>query len=134
MSARAIVAVSPQLQPRFRVILRGWDVRFAKSGEDLLAALEEAHCDIVIIGLHFDESTAVAALERVLEREETFPVVCVRGVPLRRLRERTLHTLRTTLDELGAREFIDLLEYPDDAVGNARVGAMLERLVIRATH
>ena len=33
------------------------------------------------------------------------------------------------LGELGAQNFIDLLEYPDDALGNARVRAMLERLL-----
>jgi hypothetical protein len=57
-------------------------------------------------------------------------VVCVRGLPSR-LGHRSLHALRTVLDELGARDFIDLLEYPDDALGNARVRAMLERLMSR---
>ena len=34
---------------------------------------------MLIVGLHFDESTAVAALERILARREALPVVCVRG-------------------------------------------------------
>ena len=33
------------------------------------------------------------------------------------------------LNELGTRNFIDLLDYPDDAGGNARVREMLERLL-----
>lgn len=72
---------------------------------------------------------AAAALERVRARDETFPVVCVRGLPFSRLGERTLEASRVALGELGARDFIDLLEYPDDALGNARVRAMLERLL-----
>jgi hypothetical protein len=31
--------------------------------------------------------------------------------------------------ELGAPHFIDLLQYPDDEKGNARVRAMLERVL-----
>lgn len=83
---------------------------------------------MLIIGLHFDESTAVTALQRVLARDETFPVVCVRGMPSR-LGQGSLHALRVALEELGVHHFIDLLENPDDEAGNGRVRAMLERLL-----
>jgi hypothetical protein len=56
-------------------------------------------------------------------------VVCVRGAPFSHLAETTLEASRMALSELGAQDFIDLLEYPDDALGNARVRAMLERLL-----
>ena len=57
----------------------------------------------------------MAALEGVLSREQTFPVVCVRGAP--------------SLSQPDARNFIDLLQYADDPLGNARVRAMLMRLL-----
>ena len=67
-------------------------------------------------------------LERVFAREETFPVVCVRGVTSR-LGKPALDSARLALGELGAQNFIDLLEYPAEQAGNARVRSMLERLL-----
>jgi hypothetical protein len=127
---RVVVAVSPQLRPRIRAILPDCELRFVESGPGLVHALDDERCDMLIVGAHFDESTAVAALERVLSRAEAFPVVCVHG-RRSRLGQRSLQALRMALDELGAQNFIDLLQYPDDALGNSRVQAMLERLIDR---
>ena len=125
---RVVVAVSPELRPRIRAILPACELRFVEVGAELLRALEEERCDMLILGVHFDESTAVAALQHVLSHGEMCPVVFVRG---RRTiyGERSLRALRMALDELGAQNFIDLLAYPDDALGNARVQAMLERVI-----
>lgn len=125
---RVVVAVSPPLQTRIRSILRGWELRFVETVAELGVALDEAPYDMVIVGLHFDESSAVAAVQQIFTRGAGVPVVCVRGVPFTQLRERTLHGLRLALNELGAENFIDLLHYPNDAVGNARIEVMLERL------
>lgn len=128
---RVVVAVSPEMQPRMRAILPACELRFVETGAELLRALDDERCDMLIIGVHFDESTAIAALERALAGGEICPVVLVRG---RRTLygQRSLHALRMALDELGAQYFIDLLGYPDDALGNARVQAMLERLIDHA--
>lgn len=128
---RVVAAVSRDIQRRLRAILPECEVRFVQTGAQLARMLDEARCDMVIIGMHFDESSAIAALERVLSRKETFPVVCVRGVPFSRLGQPALDALRLALGALGAQNFIDLLQYPDDERGNARVGAMLERLIPR---
>jgi hypothetical protein len=127
---RVVAAVSPEVQRRIRAILPGCELHFVQTEEQLLRALDEARCDMLIVGSHFDESTAVAALERVLARGETFPVVCVRGMPFAtKLGQRTVEALRMASSELGAPHFIDLLQYPDDEKGNARVRAMLERVL-----
>ena len=125
---RVVVAVSPELRPRIRAILPACELRFVENRAELLRALEDERCCMLILGAHFDESTAVAALERALSGGELCPVVFVRG---RRTiyGERSLRALRMALDELGAQNFIDLLSYPNDALGNARVQAMLERLI-----
>jgi hypothetical protein len=129
MTPRVLAAVSRGLAPRIRAILPECEVCFVRTGAQLVRALDDSRWDMLIVGMHFDESSAIAALERVLARDETFPVVCVRGVPFDRLGQPALHALRMALGELGAQNFIDLLEYPDDALGNARVRAMLERLL-----
>lgn len=129
MSPRVLAAVSRGLEPRLRTILPECELCFVHTGAELVRALDESRWDMLIVGMSFDESSAIAALERVVERGERFPVVCVRGVPFGRLGRPALDALRMALGELGAQNFIDLLEYPDDALGNARVRAMLERLL-----
>ena len=129
LQPRVVVAVSQPLQARIYAILRGWELRFVETCAELTVALDEAPYDLVIVGLHFDESSAVAAVQQVFARDPDIPVVCVRGRPFSQLRERTMHGLRLALSELGAQNFIDLLQYPNDAVGNARLAVMLERLV-----
>jgi hypothetical protein len=128
---RVVAAVRRDVQRRIRAIVPDCELRFVETGAQLVRALDEARCDMVIIGVRFDESSAMAALERVLSREGTFPVVCVRGVPFSRLGQPVLDALRLALGELGAQNFIDLLQYPDDERGDARVRAMLERLIPR---
>jgi hypothetical protein len=124
--ARLVAAVSPAVRPRIRKVVPKCELRFVASRDELLSEIE--HCDMLILGAHFEESTAVAALERVVARRERCPVVCVRGVRSR-YGQRTLHALRMALNELGAANFIDLLEHPDDESGNAHVRAMLEHLL-----
>jgi hypothetical protein len=127
---RVVAAVDRDVERRICAILPQCELHFVRTGEQLLRALDEWPCDMVIVGSHFDQSTAVVALEHVLARGETFPVVCVRGLPFARgLGASTLEALRLASGELGAQHFIDLLQYPDDEPGNARVRAMLERLL-----
>jgi DNA-binding NtrC family response regulator len=128
-AARVVAAVGRDLQRRIRAILPDCELRFVATGAQLVRTLSEAPCDLLIIGLHFDQSSAVQALQRVLAREQTFPVVCVRGLPFSLLGHSSLEAARLALSELGAHNFIDLLEYPDDALGNERVRTMLERLL-----
>jgi hypothetical protein len=129
---RVVAAVARSLQRRIRAILPDCELRFVRTSAELLRALEETPCDLLIIGLHFDQSSAMQALQRVLAREGTFPVVCVHGLPFSRLGHPALQASRLALSELGAHNFIDLLQYPDDALGNARVSAMLEGLLPRS--
>jgi chemotaxis response regulator CheB len=124
---RVIAAVSADVQPRLRAVLRGFELRFVQSGSELVRALDEAQCDLMVVEVNYDESAAVAALKCVLSREATFPVVCVRNVPFAKLRHAVLDALRTALGAVGAHDFIDLLDYSADDSGNARVRAILER-------
>lgn len=128
---RVIVAVAAEARERLRAILPRSELRFVDTEEELLRELA-AHCDMLIVGAHFQESTAIAAIEHVLARDETVPVVCIRGKPFDLpLGKPALEALGMASRALGARNFIDLLEYPDDEAGNARLRAMLGRLMSR---
>src|SRR5687768_5673214 len=109
MTPRVVAAVRYDVRRRICAVLPDCDLRFVETAAQLARALDEAHCDLLIVGPHFDESSALAALERVLSRDRTFPVVCVRGAPFCRLGEPTLRALRLALGELGAQNFIDLV-------------------------
>lgn len=127
-----VAAVSRDVQRRIRAILPECELRFVHTGSQLVRVLDEAHCAMMIVEMHFDESTAVAALKCALSRAKTFPVVCVRSVPFAKLGGPALDALRMALGEPGAQHFIDLLQYADGEIGNARVRSMLERLMLGA--
>jgi hypothetical protein len=131
MTPRVVAAVSRDLGPRIGAILPACELRLVGTGSELVRALDEGRCDLLIVELHFDESTAVAALKVALARGETCPVVCVRDVPFAKLAHAALDALRMALGGIGVQAFVDLLEYPDDAAGNARVCVLLERLISR---
>lgn len=119
VARRVLVAVAEPARRRAAAILADCDLRFVESCDELLRALDEADHDLL--------------LERVFEREDAGPVVCVRGTSFAtRLGKPTVDALRLASEELGAQYFIDLLEFPDDAEGNAHVRRMLERLLIQS--
>src|SRR5688500_13314113 len=128
---RVVAAVSSDVQPRIRAILAGCVLRFVQTGSELVRALDESHWTLMIVEVHFDESTAVAALRCVLSREETFPVVCVRDVPCDKPGYAALNALRAALGRVGAQDFIDLVEHRDDEAGNARLRATFMRRLRR---
>jgi hypothetical protein len=113
-----VVAVTAGIEPRMRAILAGWTLRFVQTGSELMRALDEARCTLLIVEVHFDDSAAVAALRCVRSREEAVPVVCVRDVPSGK-----------PLRMAGAEDFIDLAEHRDDEAGNARVRRRLLQLL-----
>ena len=129
LPARVVAAVRGELQPRIRAILPASELRFARCGSELVRALDEAPCDLLVVEAHFDESAAAAALGCVLAREETFPVVCVRDVPSGKPPHAALNALRMTLGAVAPDVFIDLSDYPDEEAGNARVRLVLERVL-----
>lgn len=129
---RIVAAVTADVRPRIRALLPGCELRFVQTGSELVRALGEAQCTLMIVEVHFDESSAVAALKCVLAREETFPVVCVREVHGDKPGYATLNALRVALGAVVAREFIDLVEHRDDELGNASVRAVFMRLLADA--
>ena len=119
------------MQPRIRVIVPACELRFVRNGSELVRALNEAPCDLLIVETHFNESAAAAALSYARAREETFPVVCVRDVPFAKPPYAALNALRAILGAAGADAFIDLHAHANDEAGNACARAILEPLLRR---
>lgn len=128
---RIVAAVRSAVQPRIRAIVPACELRFVRNGSELVRALNEAPCDLLIVETHFNESAAAAALSYARAREETFPVVCVRDVPFAKPPYAALNALRAILGAAGADAFIDLHAHANDEAGNACARAILEPLLRR---
>jgi hypothetical protein len=129
-ASRVVAAVGPYVKPRIRAILPRCDLRFVATGSELVQALDEAPCDMMIVEVHFNESAAAAALRCALARDETFAVVCVRNVPFVGPPHAALNALRMVLGgSMPVDAFVDLVDYADDEAGNGRVRGLFEQLL-----
>jgi|SRR5688572_337973 hypothetical protein len=127
---RVVAAVGPYVRPRIRAILPRCDLRFVATGSELVQALDEAPCDMMIVEVQFNESAAAAALRCALARDEAFAVMCVRTVPVAVPPHAVLNGLRMVLGgAMPATAFVDLVEYADDEAGNTHVRGIFERLL-----
>jgi hypothetical protein len=122
-----LIAVSGRTQRRMAAILSDCELSFVPSGRGLLQALESRAYDLVIVGAHFDESSALSVLEQLCKRKDVPPLVCVRGAS--RIGRPSVEAVRLASEQLGARGFIDLEQYPENEAGNTRVRRMLEQLL-----
>jgi hypothetical protein len=127
---RVVAAVASDLRPRLRAILPDCALCFVSSGSELVRALDEAPCVMMLVAVRYDRAGAVAALRFVLSRDERFPVVCVRDLPSDEPTPAVLNGLRRALGAAVAGHFVDLAAHGDDEAGNARVRATLERLLM----
>jgi CheY-like chemotaxis protein len=128
---RALVAVCPDARRRIAVILRDCEVTMACAAEDVEKALTQRRFDLLIVDVHFDDSTALELVTRVLRMRIGCPVICMRCVPFRRCPDRTtFEAFLRACEELGANEVLDLLEFPDDDYSNLRVRRMLDHQLL----
>ena len=111
-------------------ILAGWDITVAASLAEFSHASRCSHFDLVIVGCHFDGSRALDAVRTAMTKVPRVPLACVLAAPFSSaLGEGTVAAFHAAAEELGVDCFIDVLQLPDDEAGNARVRAMLERLL-----
>jgi hypothetical protein len=127
---RVLMAVSARAAERMCRILEGMDLECPGSLRELAFALRCQSFDLVIVGCDFDGSQAIDAMKMARLNAPRVPLACVRVAPFSSaLGEATISALHSAAEELGADCFIDVLQFPDDPEGNARVLEMLERLV-----
>ncbi|HEV3011383.1 MAG TPA: hypothetical protein VGX52_20375 [Burkholderiales bacterium] len=126
---KILVADVPQMDARYSAALAAWEIAFVRTMGQAREALGAGRCDLVAIGVYFDDSRMfdlVRALRADAVHREV-PIVCVRGRS--GFTAVTTRTLELTLKALTANEFIDLVHFSDDAAGNAALRAAVERLL-----
>ena len=128
---RVLMAVSlPAAERIGRILVEDFRIERAASLRELVHTMRCSSFDLVIVGAHFDGSRAIEALDVVRLHAPQVPLVCVRVAPFcDPLGEATLAAFQTAVEELGVDCFVDLLTFPDDGAGNARIRTMIERLL-----
>ena len=127
---RVLTALDPRAEDRMCRILEGLEPSRVGELSELVHALGCGSFDLVIVGSHFDGSRGIEALRYARLLAPYAALACVRVVPFSTaLGDATLTAFQAAAEGLGADGFVDVLEFADDEEGNARVRAMLDRLM-----
>ena len=125
---KILVADVPHMDGRYGGAFRDCEVRFVRTMAEARQALAQGGYSLVAVGVYFDDSQMFDLIRAIREerREETLPILCVRGHP--GFTAVTTRTLEVAVKTLGANEFVDLVHFADEAAGNAGLRAAADGL------
>jgi DNA-binding response OmpR family regulator len=126
---KILVADVPHMDGRYSAAFAGSQLAFVRTLGEAHQALESGPCDLVAIGVYFDDSRMFELLRYIRADDEhaEVPVVCVRGRP--GFTAVSGRTLEMTCKALAADTFIDLLHFADEAGGNAALRAAAAQFI-----
>ena len=129
---RILLACVRQAYPRLFAILSGHELEFVSTLTDARAALKGDSFDMIMIGVHFDESRMFELLQQVRAdgRYARVPVVCFRGIPAASAEDSLApEPIEAACKAMGASAFLDMTAFSDDAIGNAAIRSTLGRVL-----
>lgn len=131
MPKRILVADTSDSDRRLSAILAGQDVMFARTIGEAQRLLAQQQFDLVMIGVHFDDSRMFDLVRHVRAggHHAGKPVACVRSHRFISAAAISLEGLEIAARALACNVFLDLTKYPDDAQGNAEVRKLLDALL-----
>jgi PleD family two-component response regulator len=129
MEKRVLVADVPQLGARLAVVLAGRDAVFVHTLADALKALAVHDFDLVLIGMHFDDSRMFELLQelRAGGRNRDVAVLCYRLRPLA-FAALGAAALDAAVKALEARGFVDLAMHVEEEAANGELARLVESL------
>ena len=127
MRKRILVADTPESDHRLTAVLNGHELAFARTLGEAQRRLAQGAFDLLVIGVHFDDSRMFDLVGHVRGAQNELPVACVR---CHRFVSPALSIEGLEVAARAARcsLFLDLTKYPDDAGGNAEARQRLEAL------
>jgi PleD family two-component response regulator len=130
--AKILVAVVHDNKDRIRRLLEGHDVVFVNTCDEARSLLEAEKFGLVLLGVHFDESQMFALLGdiRAHAKYRKVPVLCVLGSWGRMLSEVAIEGMDHAVKAMMANGFLNLLHFPDDEEGNARIRRIVDCLIL----
>lgn len=116
---------------RLRRILQGHELTVAAHVEEAKAELQKREFDMVILGVHFDESRMFELLRlvRTFPMNQLTPVVCMLTAPSR-LSDVAIEGIDHAVKAMLANAFLNLSRFPDDEAGDARVRRIIDYLIL----
>jgi DNA-binding response OmpR family regulator len=129
MAHRILVADRPESERRLATILAGHELVLVRSLSEARSALRAGRFDLVLVGVHFDESRMFDLMRDVTEGTQ---VVCVRSQQFQS-HAITLEGLEIAAKALGCALFLDLTWYADDETGNSAVRKLIDALLSPAS-
>jgi PleD family two-component response regulator len=129
---KILVAVVYDNEDRMGRILQGHELVLVGTCEEARTLLEKETFGLVILSVHFDESQMFTLLAdiRAHSKYRKVPVVCVLGSWGRMLSEIAVEGLDHAVKAMGANGFLNLLHFPDDDEGNARIRRIVDYLIL----
>ena len=126
---KILVADVPQMDARYAAAFAGCELAFVRSLAEAHQALEGRACDLVAIGVYFDDSQMFDLLRYIRADDEhgEVPVVCVRGQP--GFTAVSARTLEMTCKALAADSFVDLVHFADEARATAALRAAASQFI-----
>jgi PleD family two-component response regulator len=129
MKKHILVADGQDVGGRIGKILKPYELTFVHTLGEATRALDRTDYDLIIIGVHFDESRMFDLLREVRadERYRAKPVVCVAsqrfGMPV------SIESLEIATRALAVNAFIDFARHGDDDAGNAAIRSVVDRFL-----
>jgi len=129
---KILVAVVHDNRERLVHVLEGHELVFVDNGEDARELLDRDVFGLVMVGVHFDESQMFTLLGDIRSHAKyrKVPVLCVLGSWGRMLSEVAVEGLDHAVKALRANGFLNLLHFPDDEEGNARIRRIADYLIL----
>lgn len=127
-AGKVLVADVPGMDDKIRECLPGRELTFVRTMSAAIRALRHDGFQMVVIGLHFDESRMLELLQyvRSLPAYKEVPVVCVCS-ELLNLNDAVMKNIDVAVKALGGVAFLDLrdgaLDYHEDCGFLGRVAA-----------
>jgi CheY-like chemotaxis protein len=124
---KILVADGSDVDGRTTAILAQHDLQFVRTLDNAKQALLAGDFDLIIVGVHFDESRMFDLLRHIRGEPQTrdMPVVCV--LSHRFETAVTIQSLEIAAATLAANAFVDYAEHPDNDEGNAAIRDIVER-------
>jgi hypothetical protein len=129
MEKKVLIADGSGIDGRLSAIVKPHAPTFVRTLEEAKRELDRDGYDLIIIGVHFDESRMFDLLREVRadERYQAKPVVCVASQ--RFDRPINVERLAIATRALGADAFIDFATHDDQETGDAAIRGVVERLL-----
>ena len=128
---RILTAVAPDTIDRVGRILAGHDLQIVTTLAKAKSTLDADGVGLVFVGARFDDSRMFDLIDLIRKDlvKKKIPIVAAIVTPTK-LSKTAIAGLSHSVKIFGATLFVNLNDFPDDAIGNARVRLIVDTVVL----